>query len=705
MTSEARFFNLLKEDMKHRSISLVLSSIVEFIFFPVAILIYFTGASHVPSEFAVNYVADIVVGRALAYGSIVVAVIGAIICAYASFDYVFSRNKVDFFNSVPFSRGKIFWARYLNGILVYLVPFLVFLALSVPIYVVNVGINAALVRAFIKLAAVGFISFMITYNIFILGCMLSGNHANAGFFALFFSSFSGLSAALIIGYMATFFKTFMTFDGLEVFVSRITLGYYVATAYNLKQNLLPSLVIIIVLLVLNYFLFVKRHFENSNAGGIYRRLNNVVRFYLEILISLGVGLFFCVITDKSFGWLIFGILLGAVISHILIYALFNMSMKGALKQKISLAVAIFISIIVASTIRFDVIGYDKYMPNESELASVDIDFLNYNLINSSRRAIFSDKIEKSINSLDSSDFYSNTHLKKKISDGEKDSVKISGDLSAAYEFLRLAKECSLEGGYEYGYYSYEGYKRIRDINMQVVYNLKNKTKVYRRYFIAIPEGKESTALSKLFNSEAFKKGLEKKILVRDFEKLDRIIYAREYTYEGTGTDFIIKKEHYGKIYEALKKDIANISINEFFSNSYNGRGTELRFVYKIDKGYDILDVPIAGVLTETMKVLKDINSGAVSGIGDENVNLLKISTFYRGAYETPEVDESKGITDKELIKQILVAVKEDLKDNSSLIYSDEIQLEMFVDDRYVGNYNVVLEGKAYKILKDNGLIK
>ena len=119
MTSKKRFFNLLIEDMKHRAISIVLSSIVFFIFFPVAILIYFSNSTYSEQNF-VNI--RMVIENTFTPAGIFIAIVGAVICAYASFDYVFSKSKVDFYNSVPFSRNKIFWARYLNGILVYLIP-------------------------------------------------------------------------------------------------------------------------------------------------------------------------------------------------------------------------------------------------------------------------------------------------------------------------------------------------------------------------------------------------------------------------------------------------------------------------------------------------------------------------------------------------------------------------------------------------------
>ncbi len=693
MTSEARFFNLLKEDMKNRSISLVLSSIVEFILFPVAILVYFSSNGYSAEDSAIIHG---VIENILIPSSIFVAIIGAIICAYASFDYVFSRSKVDFYNSVPFTRKKIFWARYLNGILVYLVPFLVFLALSIPIYAVNVRITDAMIRAFVRLVITGFISFMIVYNLFILGAMLSGNHANAGFFAAIFSSVSGLSVLVIIGYMSTFFSTFAIPDKLEFFAKRITIGYYVVRSNYLRQNLIPSLIIIAVLIVLNYFLFVKRRFENSNAGGIYRTLDNVVRFYLEILIALSGGLFFCVTADRSFGWLIFGILLGAVISHILINALFNMSIKGALNQPVSLVAAILISIIVSGFIRFDVFGYDRYIADEKDLDSIEIDFNYFSELMPSRRAIFSDEIKKDeIIKLQNSDFYDNYNLVKKISSHEMGNIKISDDLSAAYEFVKLAKQDSLDKT-ENTYLDHDF-----TMHLTVSYNLKNKQKVSRKYTVNISANdQKDRALTKLFYSKSFKQGILDNLLVRDIDMLDGVMHLRHSMYDQKFSYPLIKEEYYDKIYEAMKTDIVNMNINEWFmaDELKPYQVNELRFVYKLDNGYDILDIPVTAGLTETVKVLSEIDGKEGKGIfGHDDIDLITI-------YSDKKLD-GIDIEDKELIGQITAAVDADLKSDNILKWSNEIQLAMFKNHENLATYTVALDGKTYEVLKSKGLIE
>lgn len=697
MISKKRFFNLLREDMKNRAISIVLSSIVEFIFFPVAILIYFSNSSYSEQNF-VNI--RMVIENTFTPAGIFIAIVGAVICAYASFDYVFSKSKVDFYNSVPFSRNKIFWARYLNGILVYLIPLLVFLTLSIPIYAVNVGITIPLIKELIKLIISGFLSFMIIYNLFILGCMLSGNFANAGFFAIVVSVVSGLFVSLIIAYMSTFFKTFTDTDTLTSFAGRITPGYYAIFSKDLKQNLIPSILIIAVLLVINYLLFIKRRFENSNAGGIYIKVNSVVRFCLELLISLSVGLFFCVITEESFIWLIFGIALGGVISHILINALFNMSIKGALKNPAGLIAAVVLSIIISGLIKWDILGYDRYVPDTKNLASIDINFDYFNELVPSRRAIFNDRIKDNIQLLEKSDFYDNYYILKSMDEYKKNRIRISDDLSVACEFLNLAKMDTLNKPV-----SAEDLGNCTIVYLKVTYNLKNKSKVSRAYTIYISENdQKSKALTKLFNSKGFRKGIKDSVLVRDFDKLDSIIYLDDYMYDKDlfhTSATKIKKEYYSKIYEAMKRDLAGISINEWFRSNelWSDYANELRFVYKIDEGYDVVDIPISSALRETVNILNSMPEKQGRNLFDyDEVDSIKIYSFDKSGDE-------KTVKDKELIRQIITAVIEDLKNDDIVNYEKEISLEMFVRERHLTSCQVLINGRAYEILKNNGLIR
>ena len=86
------------------------------------------------------------------------------------------------------------------------------------------------------------------------------------------------------------------------------------------------------------------------------------------------------------------------------------------------------------------------------------------------------------------------------------------------------------------------------VYLKVTYNLKNKSKVSRAYTIYISENdQKSKALTKLFNSKGFRKGIKDSVLVRDFDKLDSIIYLDDYMYDKDlfhTSATKIKKEYY-----------------------------------------------------------------------------------------------------------------------------------------------------------------
>ena len=151
----------------------------------------------------------------------------------------------------------------------------------------------------------------------------------------------------------------------------------------------------------------------------------------------------------------------------------------------------------------------------------------------------------------------------------------------------------------------------------------------------------------------------------------------------------------------MKRDLAGISINEWFRSNelWSDYANELRFVYKIDEGYDVVDIPISSALRETVNVLNSMPEKQGRNLFDyDEVDSIKIYSFDKSGDE-------KTVKDKELIQQIITAVIEDLKNDDIVNYEKEISLEMFVGERHLTSCQVLINGRAYEILKNNGLIR
>ena len=125
MTSRSSFFKLLKEDLRQRLWTIVLAAIVFILPVPIYIAMEISGSWGFGTGMLDNFARRL--AEPMARDSIwlvLVTVCGALICAVSGFGYLFSKKKVDFFHSLPVKRETLFAVRYINGVLIYLVPYL-----------------------------------------------------------------------------------------------------------------------------------------------------------------------------------------------------------------------------------------------------------------------------------------------------------------------------------------------------------------------------------------------------------------------------------------------------------------------------------------------------------------------------------------------------------------------------------------------------
>lgn len=697
MTSEARLFNLFKEDMRRRTISIVLSCIVQFLLFPVSALLYFTTNGPFNSTDAAAHVSEYMILEFLTPLSILIATVGAVICAFASFAYIFNRGAVDFYNSLPYNRIKIFVVRYINGILVYLVPFLLFLVLALPIYAVNVGINGVLTRAFMKLCVVGFLSFMLIYNMFILGTLLSGNYANAGFFAVVISFIAGAGLLALNVYMETFFKTYNSVGVIEHLAERLTLSYYLINMNKLRDVFIPSIIIIAVMLILNYFLFIKRHFENSNQGGIYKLVNAVIRFWLSGLVALFLGLFFCVAGSqhRSVGWLIFGIIFGGIVSHVLINSLLNMGIKDALKEKLSLGICMVACVIFAVIIKYDVFGYDRYMPKSSELKSISFYFRDLDLVLPKERGIFDKSVDEELNTYEYYEIRDKSI--KKLDDEAIETMTISDSLDDAYSFAEMAKQDTLRDDEDEIPYA----NKVR-LSANFTFNLKNGSRVSRRYTMYLNSDEEIASFSKLYYSEPFKLSYKKTAMLHEKDKLKRVVFSKQTGATSEAPKTVLSKEKSDIIYDAYRNDLLDMGINEWVLRGPMTGIATLRFIYEVNGKLDMIDVPIMNSFTNTLNALDSFDISGNGSIYDEH-KAERIHLF--DFYDEKSLDIDKDINNADDISKIMTALKNDYGNDKYLKGDSPYMVDIFFANADVKGCRILDNSEAYATLKELGYIK
>ena len=505
MTSSRCLIKYCREDMRHKVWMLVLSVLGNVLAMPVAYLLYLGqrgyGAenAHVIANYA-NRVSEFIrTGFLVCAG--VVAGAGVLIVAIGGFHYVFHKNMVDTYESLPIRKRSRFLISWLNGFLIWFVPFVIswlamvvlgcakyaglkkeYLHLIVGRKVTDTVIWLTPSEMFLKSlqsAAVLLVCFLVLYHLLILAISLAGNVLNAiivcGVIGAGAVAVYGLGLLFCSMYFLTWINTcldqFKMVCYASPFASVLQLFYQYSKYLDHPASgsypgvLIGNLILAVVLFAAAFAAFLKRPSELAGQG----IRNRAVCFITQTVVTVctvfaGWALLYAVCLEMSNTgrnvaviWAVFGGVLGGVFLFGVMDILFRMDFKSFFLHKKRMAATVLLSLLGCLCFAFDFFGYDTYLPKENRVAEIAIiasDYTNYSYV--------SDSVTSENHPLQ------NMHI--------MDAQKANAFLKKAVESTDLSRDCIGESVYA-----------------KVV--LTNGRTYYRRYWM--PETEELLALTSL----------------------------------------------------------------------------------------------------------------------------------------------------------------------------------------------------------------
>lgn len=466
MTSRSSFFKMIKEDLRQRLWTIILAAIVFILPVPITIAMKLSASSSYHVQDWDAYIRNM--ASPLAFDNIWLVLItigGALICAVTGFGYLFSKRKVDFFHSLPVKRETLFAVRYINGILIYLVPYLAMILVSIAILTAGSCLKAEVFIIALKGLAVHLSGYLAIYTVLVLCVTFVGNIVV--FFAVSGWIF-GITLVTVVVYSwfeENFFDTFSYLG--DIYTERIHAlrflcpGYfYVMTVQEAKVSLLlQQLAFTAVMTVIALLVYRVRSSEGAGKAIAFPILKPVIRVSVEFLAGALMGMMFFGMADNSCsfpGWMVFGIVLGVVLSHMLIQSIFHFDVRKCFAEKLSMFACVGVTVAFALIMRYDMFGYDMYLPKEKQIASVAIEI-------------------PSLDNRRDSYFFDGNNI---VWYDEAEEMELT-DIAAVYPYLEVLVEDSaiyvdrVDSALTYSYGDF--------LHVEVVYRLENGKSVYRRY--------------------------------------------------------------------------------------------------------------------------------------------------------------------------------------------------------------------------------
>ncbi len=710
MTSRSLFFKLMKEDLKQKLWAFGLAFLSFFFWMPVMTAMRISNLHELyqnwiknGTEFSVGVTAEMRLAEKLldlahetiGFGNPLTAVTivgAAIVLALTGFMYLHSRKQVDFYHSIPVRRELLFFVKYLDGIVIVATTYLINLVLACAILAMNqVAVSVIVPTALITfLVQMG--GFLINYGLMTIAVMLTGNFFISILGGIVLFAYIPSVLALVQGLMFLFFETIssraVNFE--EAMLRTSPIVYYILMVSEGAQLELHEygtmmgyagvcLAAGAVMTVAAMFLYRKRPSESAGKSMAFQAEKAPIKILLVVPITIAMALFFWNIY-YSLPWAAFGFVMGLIVTHCLIEIIYHFEFRKLFSNLHHMAISAVIALAVIGVFRFDLIGYDRYIPKESQLVSASIYPMNLRDWNDYGHPMVKD-----------TDYGVNYNwYYEQGADYAIGNMEITDQ-----ELIRTLAEAGIreaERVKELKYHDQDDTMRGEGFwtKVEIGYRLKNGKTVFREYMMNVTAMRE--AYDRLYALDAYKEGVYP-VLSYTMDNLTGIYEYRQGDISAVEADESMQQW----ILETYQRELRGLTLEE---RSIASPVTALRFLTIAEEEYlcyvsadrmanytggfriqDMADVnffPVYPSFTETIALLEETGVEDMGGPKLEDIARIEVYSDYYleelGEYEDgdPYAYEFIGKDGEVTVAASAVPVRDMNGEQILVIYDDDM---------------------------------
>lgn len=300
-------------------------------------------------------------------------IIPAILLAILFCSYLHSRKTVDFYNSLPVKKTTVFGAKYLCGIIVFILSY----ALN---YILMLIASLSMGALFAKSAYFGFMAliqgifgFAFIYSVCTLAGLLTATIITHIIMGGILNSILPLVLIIIEGSMSQFYMTYSA-DNVINYTNYSPITYFTNTAYAKTIKGIVILAVCAIISSLICFAVCKiRPSEATERALAFKKIASPLRIIFSVICGF-VGGFIAVSMFNADGILMFaaGLFIVTIISSIIIEIIFRFDFTAALKKKFCIVIPVVIDAVFIAVILATVKPYNTYVPSADKIASAAI---------------------------------------------------------------------------------------------------------------------------------------------------------------------------------------------------------------------------------------------------------------------------------------------------------------------------------------------
>ena len=532
MTSKSLFLVSMKENSKRRLWVWVISVLGFMLFLPLCValrisqihqqaewMILSYGAEAAEKIIHENLLSSVKDMLGLSVIPFILTVILAVVSAVQGFSWLYNRKKIDFYMGMPVKRSKRLLIIWLNGILIYLVPYILGQVIGMVIAAGNQGLDAGVVKVIFQALFVNLLLYLCVYHMAMLAVMLTGNIVITGMGFLVFCLYEWLVLRVDYTYKSRFFRYFRSYSNRDAMrFSPFKMYLEIAENQAAMTGRMTTILLMVLFAVLVGGLaclaYFKRPAEGAGKAMVFGFTKPIIKILLVVPMALVVG--DMIANDVNYaperglhggGYVLFTLALATILGCAVIQVLYEFDIKGALHQKRHILISGVLVAFFFLIYRYDLLHYDSYVPDAADVESFAFYPYQY----------------------DHADY-----LDLWFEPGQEGNERIYADrymhLTNAEDICALAEYSMKKYNKEMAEYENGGYNA--DVTMDsnaywsvadVTYRLKNGRETKRRLWIDVNDENIAGYLDRIIGSDEFKQGY----LMAASGKLSQVIEQNE----------------------------------------------------------------------------------------------------------------------------------------------------------------------------------
>ena len=685
MTSKSSFLVNLRTNARRRTWNTVLFATGFFFLLPVSLFISLSSTvKYTEQQYLAERLTDVFKSLMILNPfTVMTTIVFAVIAAIHGFSYLYSKKKVDMYLSVPVTIERRFAVIFANSVLMFVIPYFIFFVISLVIWGTYGIENTYIIKMAVAVFGMNVLLYLAVYGLTSIAVMLTGN-----------LPVTVLGTGVLLGYenglrfllMYMFNNYFVTYSSYtdEVFTKTwispvgIIVNFYTdfADALNMHEHTswifktygLHFLVLAVIFMAITFMLYKIRPSESSQKSMAFRKTRTTIKRLMMIPFAVVFGTIFDDASGHSLIAAVFGIVAGIIIGHVVIQAIYDQDLKAAFKDKRSVVYAGVIALAVFGIFRFDFLGYDKFIPNESKLESGAVTpsmmFIN--------RCNYYDSDYKYLS-------YNSTLRGTNMQIKDKSILTDIAYVSAEnVDVMRNERVSTGESTIDYN----------KMVNLSVRYRMSNGKDVYRQLYVPYESSKD--VLEKLFKDKDFKTEITQ-LYSPQFDNMLQYLKVVEFS-----NGYVDKTIDYSdEFLAAYRKDFMNMTLSDVAETTalgYIDFAAEKNVNpedYNDGITYITYDFPLFASFENTIRILEEQGIDVNEKMSTDIINSIVVHSNYDDS-----VNET--ITDKETIQRLIDASISNAQDSfSGLRYglNDNYYLELNYDYGKAGDY--ITNSSAY----------